>query len=77
MLNGVNLVRDIIAGNFAVVNSIESIAALVMSVFMLIAAIAIGTLLAKKLNKKVFMIITYVLMAISAISLILNACGVF
>ena len=77
ILNGVNLIRDIIAGNFSVINSMESIAALVMSLVVLIVAIALGNILAKRLNKKVFMIITYVLMAISAISLILNACGVF
>ena len=77
VLNIVNLVRDIIAGNFAIINSIESIAALVMAIFLLIAAISIGTLLARRMDKKKFMIVTYVLMAISAISLILNACGVF
>lgn len=77
VLNIVNLVRDIIAGNFAILNSIESIAALVMAIFLLTAAIAIGTLLARRMDKKKFMIVTYVLMAISAISLILNACGVF
>ena len=77
VLNIVNLVRDIIAGNFAILNSIESIAALVMAIFLLTVAIAIGTLLARRMGKKKFMIVTYVLMAISAISLILNACGVF
>ena len=78
VLNGVNLVRDIITHNINVIGaSMETIAAAVMSIMMLGMAIALGTLVAKKLNKKIFMIITYVLMAISAISLILNACGVF
>ncbi len=78
VLNGVNLVRDIIAGSFVMVgdNIIDTIAAMVMPVFVLIGAIAFGNILAKRMNKKVFMIITYVLMAISATSLILNACGV-
>lgn len=76
-LNGVNLIRDIVAGSFANVNwTIEAIAAMVMSIFMLITAIAIGSLLAKRLDKRKFMIITYVLMGISAVSLILNAFGV-
>jgi hypothetical protein len=57
-------------------NIIDTIAAMVMPVFVLIGAIAFGNILAKRMNKKVFMIITYVLMAISATSLILNACGV-
>ena len=79
VLNGVNLVRDIIAGNFVMVGGgiIETIAAMVMPVFVLFGAIAFGNILAKRMNKRVFMIITYVLMAISATSLILNACGVF
>ena len=78
VLNGVNLVRDIIAGNFVMVGGgiIETIAAMVMPVFVLFGAIAFGNILAKRMNKRVFMIITYVLMAISATSLILNACGV-
>ena len=76
-LNGVNLIRDIVAGSFGNINwTIEAIAAMVMSVFMLITAIAIGSMLAKRLNKRKFMIITYVLMGISAVSLILNAFGV-
>lgn len=78
VLNGVNLVRDIITKNFYIgTQPIEAAAAFTMSIFVLIAAIAVGNLLAKRMNKRVFMIITYVLMGISAISLILNACGVF
>jgi len=48
-----------------------------ISLAVLIVALLVGNLVAKKLNKKVFMMITYVLMTISAVSLILNACGVF
>ena len=78
VLNGVNLVRDIITKNITVIGtSIETIAAAVMSLMMLGSAIAIGTIIAKRLNKQKFMIITYVLMGISGISLILNAFGVF
>ena len=71
-LNGVNLVRDIIANNFVMVgdNIIDTMAAFIMPIFVLIGAIFVGNILAKRMNKKVFMIITYVLMAISAISLI-------
>ena len=78
-LNGVNLVRDIIANNFVMVgdNVIDTVAAFIMPIFVLIGAIFVGNILAKRMNKKVFMIITYVLMAISAVSLILNALGVF
>ena len=78
VLNGVNLVRDIIAGSFVIVGGgiIETVAAMVMPVFVLFGAIAFGNILAKRMNKRVFMIITYVLMAISATSLILNAFGV-
>lgn len=78
VLNGVNLVRDIITGNIKAIGaSLETIAGAVMSFFMLGMAIALGTLLATRLDKKKFMIVTYVLMGISAVSLILNALGVF
>lgn len=78
VLNGVNLVRDIITGSIKVIaTSLETIAGAVMSLCMLGMAIALGTLLAKKLDKKKFMIVTYVLMGISAASLVCNALGVF
>ena len=78
VLNGVNLVRDIASGSIkALATSLETIAAAVMSVFMLGMAVALGTLIAQRLNKNKFMIVTYVLMVVSAVSLILNALGVF
>ncbi|MBO4535125.1 MAG: sulfite exporter TauE/SafE family protein [Clostridia bacterium] len=76
VLNTVNLIRDIVAGAFNE-NMGRMMMTLGISLAVLIAALLVGNLVAKKLNKKVFMIITYVLMAISAVSLILNACGVF
>ena len=77
VLNTVNLVRDIIAGAFTAENVGHLMTVLGIALATLIVAILIGNLIAKKMNKKVFMIVTYVLMVISAVSLILNACGVF
>ncbi len=77
VLNIVNLVRDILFGNFITGDPKMTFIVLAMALGVLIAAVVIGNLIAKRLNRKTFMIITYVLMAISAISLILNACGVF
>ena len=77
VLNGVNLVRDIASGSIkALATSLETIAAAVMSIFMLGMAVALGTFIAHRLNKNKFMIVTYVLMGVSAVSLILNAFGV-
>ena len=77
VLNTVNLVRDIVAGAFTQDNVKHLMIVLAIALSTLFAAIIIGNIIAKKLNKKVFMIFTYVLMVISAVSLILNACGVF
>ena len=77
VLNTVNLVRDIIAGAFTAENVGHLMTVLGIALATLIVAIIVGNLIAKKMNKKVFMIFTYVLMIISAVSLILNACGVF
>ena len=77
VLNTVNLVRDIIAGAFTADNVGHLMIVLAISLAVLLGAIIVGNLVAKKLNKKAFMLITYVLMTISAVSLILNACGVF
>lgn len=77
VLNIVNLVRDILFGNFVTGDPKMTFIVLAMALGVLTAAVVIGNLIAKRLNRKTFMIITYVLMAISAISLILNACGVF
>ncbi|MBO4380787.1 MAG: sulfite exporter TauE/SafE family protein [Clostridia bacterium] len=77
VLNTVNLVRDIIAGAFTAENVGHLMIVLAIALSTLLIAIIVGNLIAKKMNKKVFMIVTYVLMVISAISLILNACGVF
>jgi len=77
VLNTVNLVRDIIAGAFTADNVGHLMIVLAISLAVLLGAIIIGNLVAKKLNKKAFMLITYILMVISAVSLILNACGIF
>ncbi len=77
VLNTVNLVRDIVAGAFTPDNVQHLMIVLAIALSTLLVAIVIGNVIAKKLNKKVFMIFTYVLMVISAISLILNACGIF
>ena len=77
VLNTVNLVRDIIAGAFTAENVGHLMIVLAISLAVLIVAIFAGNVVAKKLNKKAFMLITYILMVISAVSLILNACGIF
>jgi len=78
VLNSVNLVRDIIAGTFKATGDMgQMFVILAISLIVLVGAVVVGNLVAKKLSKKAFIIITYVLMAISAVSLILNACGVF
>ena len=76
VLNSVNLVRDVVAGKFIFGSAAHMGMVIGIALAVLIVAIVVGNLLAKKLNRKAFMIITYVLMAISAVSLILNACGV-
>ena len=77
VLNSVNLVRDILSGAFPTEDVGNYLMILGISLAVLVVAIVVGNLVAKKLNKKAFMGITYGLMVISAVSLILNACGVF
>ena len=76
VLNSVNLVRDIIAHKFVFGSAAHMGLVIGVALAVLVVAIIVGNILAKRLNKKAFMIITYVLMAISAVSLILNACGI-
>ncbi|MBR4800611.1 MAG: sulfite exporter TauE/SafE family protein [Clostridia bacterium] len=77
VLNTVNLVRDVASGAFTAENVGHLMIVLAIALSTLLVAIIVGNLIAKKLNQKAFMIVTYVLMVISAVSLILNACGIF
>ncbi len=76
LLNSIILVLDITNGyyNHEVIGHMMK--TIIISSAVLVLAVFIGNKIAKRLNRKVFMIITYILMTISAISLILNAVGV-
>ncbi len=66
VLNGIILINDALAGYFVP----STIAALAYSMIALLAAALVGNLIAQKLSRKVFMIITYILMLVSGISLL-------
>lgn len=68
VLNSLNLLTDIKNGHF----NMEIMPLLIASIIILFAAVAVGNKIAKRMNKKTFMIITYALMGISALSLILK-----
>lgn len=68
VLNSIIMVSDISTGLF---NS-DLLLVAGLSVLILIGAIAIGNILAKKMNNTVFMIITYILMGISGASLLIK-----
>ena len=76
VLNSVNLVHDVLTGKFVFGAVDYTLTVLGISLAVLFAAILVGNLIAKKLNKRAFLLVTYILMAISALSLILNALGV-
>ncbi len=68
VLNGIMLVSDAVEGYF----NRETLTLLGASLVVLLAAILIGNLIAKKMSKKVFLILSYVLMIISGISLLIK-----
>lgn len=68
VLNSIIMFTDIKAGNF----NADMMPMLAVSIVILFAAIWAGNKIAKHMNKKTFMIITYLLMAISAVSLIVK-----
>ena len=68
VLNGLILLSDAMNGYFAE----GTVAALAACMVVLLAAVAVGNLVARKLNRKAFMAVTYVLMAISGISLFIK-----
>ena len=75
-LNTIILITDISQGYFRSEVLPNMMITLGISSVILVGAIIIGNIIAKKLERKPFLIITFILMAISAVSLILNACGV-
>ena len=68
ILNGILLTTDIASGAFTP----STIRLSLLSAAVLAAALVIGNIISKKLSRKVFLQITYVLMAISGISLLIK-----
>lgn len=68
VLNSIIMFSDIKAGYF----NERLFVLLAISVAILFVALWIGNLIFKKMNKQVFMIVTYVLMAISGVSLLIK-----
>lgn len=64
VLNGIILINDALAGYFVP----STVTALAFGMIALLAAALVGNLIAQKLSRKVFMIITYILMLVSGIS---------
>ncbi|MDE6723042.1 MAG: TSUP family transporter, partial [Eubacterium sp.] len=68
VLNSIIMLTDIKNGNLR----FDIMPLLAVSILILFAAIWAGNKIAKHMNKKTFMIITYLLMGVSAVSLILK-----
>lgn len=68
VLNSIIMLTDVKNGNL----NLSIMPLLIVSVIILFAAIRAGNRIAKHMNKKTFMIITYLLMGVSAVSLILK-----
>lgn len=68
VLNSIIMLSDIRTGYF----DSKLIVILVASIVVLFGAIALGNFVAKRLDNKVFMIITYILMGISGLSLLIK-----
>ena len=68
VLNSLIMLTDIKNGHL----NAEIIPLLAVSIVILFAAVFVGNKIAKHMNKKTFMIITYILMGISAVSLMLK-----
>ena len=68
VLNGLMIVSDGLNGYFTP----DTLRLLWIALTVLLGAIVLGNLIAKKLNKKVFLILSYVLMLVSGISLLMK-----
>lgn len=68
VLNSIIMLTDIKNGSL----SLEIMPLLAVSIIILFAAVWAGNKIAKHMNKKTFMIITYLLMGVSAVSLIMK-----
>ena len=68
ILNGILFVSDIIGGSF----DAPTVRLTLISAAVLAAALVTGNLISKKMSRKVFLILTYVLMLISGISLLIK-----
>ena len=68
ILNGILFVSDIIGGSF----DAPTVRLTLISAAVLAAALVAGNLISKKMSRKVFLILTYVLMLISGISLLIK-----
>ncbi len=68
ILNGILFVSDIIGGSF----DAPTVRLTLISAAVLAAALVTGNLISKKMSRKVFLILTYILMLISGISLLIK-----
>ncbi|MBR5111836.1 MAG: sulfite exporter TauE/SafE family protein [Clostridia bacterium] len=68
ILNGILFVSDIIGGSF----DAPTVRLTLISAAVLAAALVAGNLISKKMSRKVFLILTYILMLISGISLLIK-----
>ncbi len=68
LLNGILFVTDIIEGYFTP----STIKLTAVSVVILVAALIIGNIISKRMSRKVFLILTYILMLISGASLLIK-----
>ena len=69
VLNGIMLVRDINAGSF---KNEQTLTLMWISLAVLVLALFIGNLIEHKMNKRAFMLVSYVLMIISGVSLLVK-----
>ena len=69
VLNGIMLFTDLHAGNFSGGNTVSL---LWISLAVLVAALFIGNFIEHKMNKRAFMMISYILMVISGASLLIK-----
>ena len=69
VLNGIMLVRDINAGSF---KNEQTLSLMWISLAVLVLALFIGNLIEHKMNKRAFMLISYILMIISGVSLLVK-----
>lgn len=68
VLNGIMIIKDAVQGN---INS-KILLPLGVSLAVLVLSILLGNLIAKKINKTAFSVLTYILMAVSGTSLLLK-----